>query len=545
MQASILLPRCIAGPLAQGLAALTLVVLVSGGFAAAADGAAARNERLRQRLADGVLRWGGDAEGGAPFQLRDPKDPGRVIGFEVELADALADVLSHKLGIPIVAEFVQYEWSTLGLGLLESRDFDCIISGFEITPKRREEMRFIRPYYIYAEQLVVRADDERIHGLDDCLDKSVGTLNGTAADRTLEERGVRHIVRFDGQVEPYLDLEAGRLDAVLLDTPIVLYYASVNPKLKNAGPPFGRGEYGIALRPDDEDLAEALDDALVELVRNGRLLSILRRWHLWNADQVALALSPDRETQLRGLGFDADGRPRPEAELPPVDPVDIHVIADSARSWTFPQYAPLLLKAACMTVFLTLCSMAVAVVIALPVCLARLYGPPPVPWLALAYVEFFRGIPLLLLLFVLYFGFSSFGLQMPAVATAIVGFGLNYAAYEAEVYRSAILSVPVGQWDAGRALGMTEATTFRRIILPQALQTALGPMTNDFVALFKDTSLVSVIAVPELTKEYLILSRSSLKFLELGLLTAVLYLCMSVPLGYLSRYLEHRFKSAR
>ena len=87
-------------------------------------------------------------------------------------------------------------------------------------------------------------------------------------------------------------------------------------------------------------------------------------------------------------------------------------------------------------------------------------------------------------------------------------------------------------------LGMTEATTFRRIILPQALQTALGPMTNDFVALFKDTSLVSVIAVRELTKEYMILSRSSLKFLELGLLTASLYLCMSIPLGYLSRYLE-------
>ncbi|HQU41239.1 MAG TPA: ABC transporter permease subunit, partial [Pirellulales bacterium] len=91
------------------------------------------------------------------------------------------------------------------------------------------------------------------------------------------------------------------------------------------------------------------------------------------------------------------------------------------------------------------------------------------------------------------------------------------------------------------ALGMSERLTFCRIIFPQAIRTALGPMTNDFVALFKDTSLVSVIAVRELTKEYLILSRSSLKFVELGLLTALLYLAMSVPLGYLSRYLERRW----
>jgi polar amino acid transport system substrate-binding protein len=160
-------------------------------------------------------------------------------------------------------------------------------------------------------------------------------------------------------------------------------------------------------------------------------------------------------------------------------------------------------------------------------------------------VEFFRGIPLLLLLFVLYFGLASFGVQLSAIYTAIIGFGLNYAAYEAEIYRSAIQSVPIGQWEAGRALGMSESLTFRRVIFPQSIRIALGPMTNDMVALFKDTSLVSVIAVRELTKEYLILSRSSQKFVELGLLTAALYLLMSVPLGYLSRYLERRWGGGR
>jgi len=203
------------------------------------------------------------------------------------------------------------------------------------------------------------------------------------------------------------------------------------------------------------------------------------------------------------------------------------------------------LRAAGMTVLLTLASMALAMVIGLALAVSRLYGPSPLGWLALGYVEFFRGIPLLLVLFFLYFGAAPYladvGLRLRAEAVAVLGFGLNYAAYESEIYRSAILSVPRRQWEAAQALGMSESLTFRRIIFPQAIRTALGPMTNDFVALFKDTSLVSVIAVRELTKEYLILSRSSLKFVELGVLTAVLYLAMSVPLGYLSRYLERRW----
>ncbi|HEY4313364.1 MAG TPA: ABC transporter substrate-binding protein/permease [Pirellulales bacterium] len=511
----------------------------------AADDAEAVNARLRERLADGVLHWGGDAEGGAPYQLRDPKDPARVIGFEVDLADALAEVLTRRLGKPITAEFVQYQWESLELGLLISKDFDCIISGYEITPVRKQAMLFTRPYYVYAEQLVVRHDDRRIHNLEDCRNFAVGTLAGSAAERLLNETGVREVVAFDGQVEPYLDLELGRLDAVLLDSIIALYYASSNAKLQYAGEPSHPGVYAIACRPEDADLSQALDEGLAELIRNGRLQTILRRWHLWNRDQAALAEGPNVVEHLRGMGFDADRQPLDPDAPAPADAVDIHVIAASAQMWTLDEYGRQLVKAAGMTVFLTVCSMATAVVLALPICLLRLYGPKLGQWFALGYVEFFRGIPLLLLLFVLYFGLPHYGIHLDAIGTAILGFGLNYAAYEAEIYRSAITSVPVGQWEAGRALGMTEATTFRRIIMPQALQTALGPMTNDFVALFKDTSLVSVIAVRELTKEYMILSRSSLKFFELGLLTAVLYLCMSVPLGYLSRYLERRFKSVR
>jgi len=184
--------------------------------------------------------------------------------------------------------------------------------------------------------------------------------------------------------------------------------------------------------------------------------------------------------------------------------------------------------------------MLLAVALGMPIALMRLYGPAPVRWLAVVYVEFFRGIPVLLLLFFLYFVLGS-ALHVDAFTTAVVGFGLNYAAYEAEIYRAAIGAVPLGQWEAAASLGMSRALTFRRVILPQALRIILPPMTSDFVALFKDTSVVSVIAVAELTKRYQTAAQSSLKYVELGLMTAALYLIMSVPLGILSRWLEKRW----
>jgi polar amino acid transport system substrate-binding protein len=181
--------------------------------------------------------------------------------------------------------------------------------------------------------------------------------------------------------------------------------------------------------------------------------------------------------------------------------------------------------------------------IGLPIALARLYGPPPLQWLATAYVEFFRGIPVLLLLYFLYYGLSAINpaFTLGPLQAAILGFGLNYAAYEAEIYRAGIGAIPLGQWEAAASLGMPAPLTFRRIILPQAIRTILPPMTNDLVALFKDTSVVSIIGVVELSKQYQILTKSYGGFLQIGLATAALYLVMSVPLGFLSRRLEKKW----
>jgi polar amino acid transport system substrate-binding protein len=477
------------------------------------------------------LVWASDAEGGAPYIFKDPNDPDRNIGFEVDLAAALAE----ELGRPV--QFKQYAFESLIPGVNRG-DFDFAMNGIEVTPDRREKVRFSKPYYVYKLQLVVRAGESRIDGLADCLRLRavVGTLGDTAAERLFDRLGIPKRV-YDSQREPYVDLVQRQVDAVLMDLPIALYYAQPeptlryaqsNPDVRFAGKPIGKGYYAIAFAKDNETLAGEVDAALDRLKEKGVLRRIYKKWGLWNDSQE---------------------------ELMPDDPVEgdgeTKASTADAEGWSFRSYLHLLLIGAARTVEISVLGMLLAMALGLPIALARLYGPGPLRGLATVYVEFFRGIPILLLLFFLYYGLPGMAqhygwavsLKLAPFAAAVLGFGLNYAAYEAEIYRAGICAIPVGQWEAAASLGMSRGLTFRRIILPQAVRTILPPTTSDFVALFKDTSIVSIIALdpPELTKQYQILAKSSGHYLEIGLATATLYLLMSVPLGYLSRYLEKRW----
>ena len=154
-----------------------------------------------------------------------------------------------------------------------------------------------------------------------------------------------------------------------------------------------------------------------------------------------------------------------------------------------------------------------------------------------------RGTPILLQLFVLYYGIAD-GIRLPAFAAALLGLALNYAAYESEIYRGALEAVPVGQLEAARILGLGERQVLTLVRGPQAFRLALAPMTNDFVALLKDSSLVSVLTVLELTKQTQIFATNIGSWIIPGLLCAALYLAMSLPLAALARRLEQRWKAA-
>jgi polar amino acid transport system substrate-binding protein len=208
------------------------------------------------------------------------------------------------------------------------------------------------------------------------------------------------------------------------------------------------------------------------------------------------------------------------------------------REW--PKYLPLLLRGAVVTVELSVLAMALAVVAGLVIVLLRLYAVTPIRWLARAYVEVIRGTPLLIQLFLIYYGLPQIGIRLNPFLAGIVGLGLNYAASESENYRAGIQSIPRGQTEAAQALGMSRWQTLRHVVLPQALRVVIPPVTNDFIAMFKDSSIVSVITMVELTKVYGMLAMSTYDYIGLGLMTAAIYFALSYPASLFADRLEKR-----
>lgn len=449
----------------------------------------------------GEIRWGGDAAGGAPFVFPDAQNPENFIGFEVEIMEALA----HRLGVR--ARFVNVLWDQLVPALLRD-DFDMAFNGLEITPDRTQSIDFSLPYYFFSQQITVRAAETRFLKLEDLRGERVGTLSTSLAQRMLEQNGNIFVVTYPSQTEIYKDLEIGRVAAVLLDLPIARWYAAHNPKLKNVGAPVGEGIYAGGIRQDSPKLKAEIDRALEEIIRSGELETIYRRWKMWTKNQEKLSVPAAAAVEESG---------------------------EKINLWKF---APLILKGAGITVILSFLAMALAVLVGFLLCLGKLYGGRLVKSLASIYIEIIRGTPLLIQLYLLYYGLPNLGIQLNAFVAAVLGLGFNYAAYEAEIYRSGILSIPKGQEEAARSLGLTGWQSLRYVMIPQAVRTVLPPSTNDFIALFKDTSLVSIITVSELTRAYNQAATSTFRFLELGLATACLYFLMSFPLSLWSRSLE-------
>jgi His/Glu/Gln/Arg/opine family amino acid ABC transporter permease subunit len=468
-----------------------------------AAGIAAQEQRKQ------ALRWGADPSGGAPYVFTDPANPDTYIGYEKEMVDALAAAMGR---IPV---FIPADWETL-VPALQRHSFDVIVNGLEPTGDRAQQILFSKPYYIFQLQLTVRRDDDRIASLADCKNRTVGTLANTAASRLLDQERIPSRSYAD-PVAAYRDLELKRIDAVLMDVPAEAFYARPNQKLKPAGAPFTRGQYVIGLRKGDEALKAEVDKAIDKIIFDGTLETILKKWGLWNDAQVEYQAPIRSGTQSANVEY---------------------TTTNATFNWSEALWR--LTRAAAVTVLLALGSMVIAVLLGLPLAVGQWKGPAWVRALCTLYVEFFRGTPVLVQLLFLYFGLPVIGIAMPGWLTALVGLGLNYAAYESQVYRAALEAIPNGQWEASYSLGMSPTLAFRRIILPQAFRIALPPMTNDFVSLFKDTSVAFAISVWELATAYRELANASGQFLLLGLAVSAFYLIMSLPMAHLARLLERR-----
>lgn len=422
------------------------------------------------------------------------------MGFELDIMEAV----SRRLGVK--TKMVDVGWDQLVPALLRG-DFDIAFNGLEPTEERKQVIKFTDPYYLFSQQITVRAGERRIARFEDLRGRRVGTLNASLAHSMLLADGKIKVVDYPGPVEVYKDLEIGRIEAGFMDVPMAVFYAGPNPRLDNVGRPVGEAFYSGGIRNDSPVFEAKMNQVFRDMRASGEMKTIYEKWGLWNDAQKKLSAP---------------------AAAPATAPAPMGL----------KKFIPLLAKGAAMTVAISILAMALAVVAGFGLCVGKLYGNRLVRFLAGAYIELVRGTPLLIQLYLIYYGLPNIGIELHPLVAAVLGIGLNYAACEAEIYRAGLLSIPKGQDEAARSIGMNGRQSLFHIVLPQAVRTILPPSTSDFIALFKDTSLVSVITVVELTKAYSQAATTTFRFLELGLLTAALYFIMSYPLALWSRRLE-------
>ena len=445
-----------------------------------------------------VLRWGGDSEGGFPYMFPDPQDPKRLIGFEVDIVNALAEEMGRT---PV---YVNNAWDNLIPGL-DRNLYDIAINGLEVTPEHEGEVNFSIPYYKTFLQLAVRREDDSIKGLQDLKGKIAGTLKESYAQMVLEEVGDVEIRTYIVEANTYEDLANGRLDAALFDQPIALYSAGFNPEIKFVGEPIGEIIYAIAMRKSDTELTREVNRALIAMRDKGILREIYDRWNLW--------------TPVMAETFN-------DYDPPKVEPARYNA------------------RGAVVTIEVSIVSMVIAMALGLALAVTRVFAPKWAAALATAYVEIIRGTPLLIQLFFIFYGLPSVGIKLSPFWAGAIGLGLNYAAYEAEVYRTGLFAIPRTQWEAALALGMTRWQAMREVILPQAIRVVIPPINNDFISLLKDSSLVSIITMVDLTKVYGQVSATYYDYFGPGILVAIIYLLIGLPFVRFSRYTERRLAAS-
>jgi polar amino acid transport system substrate-binding protein len=469
-------------------------------------------------------------------------------GFEGELAKYLAE----KLGVK--SKFVHNEWDQLPQDLKRG-NIDVILNGYEWSQGREQAMASSVPYYAYQLRLIVKKGSP-IRSWDDLVGQGrkmrVGVLKDSAAERYLEQRyGERIIIEAlstEGTTGVMLKVQKGALDATVQDAPVASCYLDRKPdfpELEAVGEPISPVTYSYYVafvRPECVALREKIDQALREGLADGSIKRIYEKYGLWGPEQEKLAAvarrwppvkrattnlpDPGLPKVLRWGGDRAGGEP---------------YIVEHTGPPGIVRFARDLGTGALLTIALAFTAMPVAMLIGLLVALARLYGPPWATWPLGTYVEVIRGTPVLLQLAVIYYLLPTIGVRLPAFWAGALGLALNYGAYEAENYRAGLLAVPRGQMEAALSLGMSRWVALRRAIVPQAVRTVIPPVTNDFISLFKDTSICSAIAVTELTARYRTLAVNNPSWvLQLGLMTALLYLLMSYPLSLVARQLERR-----
>lgn len=469
--------------------------------------ASADGENHLQKIKDqGVLRVG--IEGVyPPFNYHDPVT-GELKGVEIDIARVVAE----DLGVDV--EFIETKWASLLAGL-DVDKYDVVINNVSATEERKQVYDFTLPYFFAAYKVVVSADNTDIVTEADMRGKKGSASVGTEFTPLLEERGVEILPSntFSEAMELVVN---GNADLTLNNLITIEDYIREHPEVRVKILDFdvpSPNPICMMVRKGDDSLKEALNEIIITRTNDATLTSIYMN-HLGN------------DFAVHNLNEYAD--------------LTETTTTEAGRTWRVIKnsFWPLVKSGLRVTIPLAVISFALGLIIAIITALFRTRNQRFLRGLAEFYIWIFRGTPLLVQLFIVFFGLPKIGLHLSAWASAITALSLNTGAYASESIRAAILSIPKGQWEAARSLGMRKNQVLSRVIAPQTIRIALPGLANNFISLVKDTSLASSVTIVEMFMVSQQIVASTYEPFILYVEVALIYLIMCTILTLIQKKLE-------
>lgn len=431
----------------------------------------------------------------APFEFQDTS--GEFVGIDMDLLAAIAE---H--------EGFTYTLRPLGFNAaiqaVQANQVDGMIAGMTITDEREKVFDFSDPYFESGIQMAVAESNDTVTSYEDLAGQSVAVKTGTegaAFAESIEDEYDFTTVTFDDSASMYDEVRTGNSVAVFDDYPVLAYGITQGNGLKTVTPKEVGGSYGFAVNEgQNPELVAMFNEGLAALRADGTYDEILETY----------------------LGEQA-------------------TTEDTSFFSLLVTTMPVLLGGLKLTVILTIASLAIAIVLGLIFGFFRVSHSRVLRGIGVAYVDVFRGTPLLVQAFFIYFGIPAvLDITISAIAAGIITLGLNAGAYMAEIIRGGIESVDKGQMEAARSLGLSYRTSMRRVVLPQAVRTMTPSFINQFVITLKDTSILSVIGIAELTQTGKIIIARNLESFNMWLIVGAMYFVIIMLLTKLSNRLEKR-----
>lgn len=433
----------------------------------------------------------------APFEFQD--ENGDFVGIDMDLLKAIAEDQGFK-----------YQVRPLGFNAavqaLEAKQVDAVIAGMSITDERKLKFDFSDPYFDSGVIMAVDEDNNKVSSYEDLKGERVAVKTGTegaAFAQSIQDKYGFKVVTFDDSANMYEDVKTGNSIACFDDYPVLAYGVKQGNGLKIVTDKESGSSYGFAVaKGENAELLQMFNDGLSNLKASGEYQKILDKY-LETGDEEA----------------------------------------DSGFFGLLKESFPSLMSGLKMTIILTVVSLVAATILGVIFGLFQVSNKKLLRAIATIYVDIFRGTPLLVQAFFIYFGVpAALDIRITAVVAGIITLSLNAGAYIAEIVRGGIQSVDKGQMEASRSLGLPYRKAMSKVVLPQAIRIMIPSFINQFVITLKDTSILSIIGINELTQSGKIIIARNLESFQMWLIVGIIYFIIIMILTKVSNHLERRIK---